>query len=94
MTRFRKLFGTWLTALCTAAALLACGAALADPPGRAARLTQISGAVSFSPAGEQDWVVAQANRPLVTGDRVWSDTVRAPSCRSEPRRPGWAARPA
>jgi len=74
MTRSRRLFGTWFTAFCAAAALLTCGAALADPPGRVARLTQMGGAVSFSPAGEQDWVLAQANRPLITGDRVWSDT--------------------
>ena len=58
---------------CGAALLLACGSALADPPGRVARLAQISGAVSFSPAGEEDWVLAQLNRPLITGDRVWSD---------------------
>jgi hypothetical protein len=73
MPRSRKLFGTWFAACCGIAALLACGAALADPPGRAARLAQISGTVSFSPAGEEDWVIAELNRPLITGDRVWSD---------------------
>jgi hypothetical protein len=74
MTRSRLLFSTWFTVWCGIAALLACGAALADPPGRAARLAQISGTVSYSPAGEEDWVLAQANLPLSTGDRVWSDT--------------------
>jgi hypothetical protein len=74
MTRSRLLVGTWFTACCGIAALLACGTALADPPGRAARLAQINGAVSFSPAGEEDWVLAQVNRPLSTGDRVWSDS--------------------
>ena len=76
MTRSGLRFGTWFTACCAIAASLACGAVLADPPGRAARLAQISGAVSFSPAGEDDWVLAQLNRPLVTGDRLWSDLRR------------------
>ena len=73
MTRSRTFLAAWFTALAAIAASLACGMALADPPGRAARLSQISGAVSFSPAGEDDWVFAQPNRPLITGDRVWAD---------------------
>ena len=66
----------WVNGLLGAAAflaLVASGAALADPPSRVARLTQISGTVSFSPAGEEDWAFAQANRPLITGDRIWAD---------------------
>jgi len=55
------------------AALLACGMAAADPPARVARLANIGGAVSFSPAGEDEWVYATPNRPLITGDRVWAD---------------------
>jgi hypothetical protein len=27
--------------------------------------------VSFAPAGEDEWVVATRNRPIVTGDRLW-----------------------
>ena len=45
----------------------------ADPPSRVARLGYASGAVSFSPAGENDWVQATINRPLTTGDRLWVD---------------------
>ncbi len=45
----------------------------ADPPSRAARLGYAAGAVSFSPAGESDWVQAAINRPLTTGDRLWAD---------------------
>ena len=45
----------------------------ADPPGRVARLAFIHGDVSFVPAGENDWVEAQINRPLVTGDKLWTD---------------------
>ena len=54
-------------------ALLTCGIAVADPPARVARMANIGGTVSFSPAGEDDWVLATANRPLITGDRVWAD---------------------
>ncbi|MEP6484933.1 MAG: DUF6600 domain-containing protein [Rudaea sp.] len=46
----------------------------ADPPTRVARLSFIKGAVSFVPAGENDWVEAQMNRPLITGDKLWTDT--------------------
>ncbi len=49
------------------------GLALADPPMRVARLGYFSGGVSFSPAGEADWVAGTLNRPLITGDRLWAD---------------------
>jgi hypothetical protein len=49
------------------------GWASADPPSRVARLGYTTGAVSFSPAGEDDWVEATINRPLTTGDRLWTD---------------------
>jgi uncharacterized protein DUF6600 len=44
-----------------------------DPPGRVARLSYSQGSVSFRPAGEDDWVTAVPNRPLVTGDDLWAD---------------------
>lgn len=44
-----------------------------DPPGRVARLGYIHGAVSFEPAGTDDWVSAEVNRPMTTGDKLWSD---------------------
>jgi hypothetical protein len=44
-----------------------------DPPSRVARLSYLRGDVSFSPAGESDWVVANINRPLIHGDRLWTD---------------------
>jgi hypothetical protein len=53
--------------------LLWAGWASADPPTRVARLGYTSGAVSFSPAGEDDWVLATVNRPLISGDRLWVD---------------------
>ena len=56
-----------------AAMLLLSGAGMADPPARVARLSFFSGPVSFSPAGEDEWVLATPNRPLITGDRLWAD---------------------
>ena len=44
-----------------------------DPPTRVARLSYVDGQVSFSPAGTDDWVAAVLNRPLTTGDKLWSD---------------------
>jgi hypothetical protein len=44
-----------------------------DPPDRVGRLNYSQGAVSFRPAGEDDWVTAVPNRPLVTGDDLWAD---------------------
>ncbi|MEO6291363.1 MAG: DUF6600 domain-containing protein, partial [Burkholderiaceae bacterium] len=49
------------------------GWANADPPSRVVRLGYLTGDVSFSPAGENDWVRASINRPLTTGDRLWTD---------------------
>ena len=44
-----------------------------DPPTRVARLGYIEGSVSFQPAGEPDWVQAVPNRPMTTGDHLWTD---------------------
>jgi hypothetical protein len=44
-----------------------------DPPGRVARLNFSQGSVSFRPAGEDDWVTAVPNRPMVSGDDLWAD---------------------
>ena len=44
-----------------------------DPPGRVARLNYIQGTISFQPGGETDWVQANPNRPLTTGDNLWAD---------------------
>ena len=45
----------------------------ADPPGRVARLSYVQGAVSLQPAGVDDWAAAAINRPLTTGDKLWTD---------------------
>ena len=44
-----------------------------DPPTRVARLSVADGAVSFQPAGTEDWVSAVVNRPMTTGDKLWAD---------------------
>jgi hypothetical protein len=44
-----------------------------DPPSRVARLAFTRGAVSFEPAGTEDWVSAVVNRPMTTGDKLWND---------------------
>ena len=46
--------------------------AVADPPGRVARLSYVDGTVSFKAAGTDEWVLAVVNRPLTVGDEVWT----------------------
>jgi hypothetical protein len=55
------------------------GFAWADPPGRVARLGYATGQVSFLPAGATDWVQADLNRPLWTGDQLFT----GPDARAE-----------
>lgn len=56
-----------------AAAIAVAAADDADPPGRVARLSDAEGSVSLQPAGVQDWAPATLNRPLTTGDKLWTD---------------------
>jgi hypothetical protein len=44
-----------------------------DPPSRVARMNYVQGSVSFQPGGEGDWVEAVPNRPLTSGDNLWTD---------------------
>ena len=44
-----------------------------DPPSRVARMNYVQGSVSFQPGGEGDWVDAVPNRPLTSGDNLWTD---------------------
>jgi len=43
-----------------------------DPSSRVARLSLLRGDVSLAPAGENQWARAELNRPLVTGDKLWT----------------------
>jgi len=65
-----------LISLLLALALLGPQRAVADdddPPSRVARLSYAHGPISFQPAGTDDWVNAVVNRPMTTGDKLWSD---------------------
>jgi hypothetical protein len=44
-----------------------------DPPTRVARVAYAEGSVSFEPAGTEEWVAAALNRPVTSGDKLWSD---------------------
>jgi FecR protein len=44
-----------------------------DAPGRAAQLSYLSGTVSFQAGGVEEWTPARLNRPLTTGDRLWTE---------------------
>jgi len=44
-----------------------------DPPSIAARMNYTQGSVTFQPGGEGDWVNAVPNRPLTSGDNLWTD---------------------
>src|SRR5579864_3624722 len=67
--------GTLISILLAMALLLPLRAAADDddPPGRVARLSYTHGSISFQPAGTDDWVSAVVNRPMTTGDKLWSD---------------------
>jgi len=44
------------------------------PPDRVARLSWVAGDLGLLPAGSRDWVGADLNRPLTTGDRLSTGT--------------------
>jgi hypothetical protein len=69
-----KFFAFWI--LLAGIALFGATAAAQDeddPPSRVARMNFSQGSVSFQPGGEGDWVSAVPNRPLTTGDNLWTD---------------------
>ncbi len=47
--------------------------AAADPPGRVARVSDMSGPVSFRPSVSDEWTTATLNYPLTIGDHLWTD---------------------
>jgi hypothetical protein len=79
MTDNRSFLCKPVMSVAAAALLLFCAlprytAAQDDPPSRVAQLNMAQGSISFQPAGEKDWVAADFNRPLTTGDSLWADT--------------------
>ena len=82
MTTRTVRFARWRKFIFAVAATLSCAityaqpqpaAPDADPPIRVARMSYVAGTVSFSPAGNDQWVDAHINRPVVAGDRLWAD---------------------
>jgi flagellar biosynthesis GTPase FlhF len=71
--RWSFLGGAALLLLLTFAGTSAAVADEGDPPTRVARLAYVEGSVSLQPGGTDEWVDAPLNRPLTTGDSVWSD---------------------
>lgn len=63
-------WGRWLLWML---ALTLSAAAWADPPGRVGRLGETRGTVWLFDVDAGEWVAAQRNRPLTTGDRVATD---------------------
>jgi hypothetical protein len=61
------------TAALSLALLLIASSTQAATPTRVARLGYVEGEVSFLQAGDADWVQASVNRPLTTGDQLWTD---------------------
>ena len=55
------------------AAAVSIAAAQDDPPSRVGRLSYLNGQVSFRPGDVDDWVEADYNRPLTSGDHLWTD---------------------
>ena len=78
-----KTYRRWLVGVVLAGVLLMLQTPLAvraqdqdddqDPPSRVARLNYAQGSVTFQPGGEGDWVAAVPNRPLTSGDNLWTD---------------------
>src|SRR5437588_7992454 len=74
----RKELRKWMSLVSVAMAVFFIAAQRAaadedDPPSRVARLAYTGGNVSFNPAGTDDWVTAIVNRPITTGDKLWTD---------------------
>jgi hypothetical protein len=76
-SKYFRLFAIALLAIVSAIAIphitLAQDQPQDDPPGRVGRLNFIQGSVSYQVEGDTDWVQADPNRPLTTGDNLWVD---------------------
>ncbi len=70
LSRTSRLLSSLLAALLMA---MLSQAAFADPPGRVGRLADVQGTVWRFDAEAAEWVAAERNRPLTTGDRLATD---------------------
>ncbi len=62
-----------LRAAAGALVLLSCSAAWADPPGRVGRIAELHGTMWLYDTEQGEWVAAEHNRPLTSGDRLATD---------------------
>jgi hypothetical protein len=69
---FANFFGRICLVLCLFVTVARPAFAYDDPPMRVARLNFMEGEVSFQPGGETDWGWATLNRPMTTGDSLWT----------------------
>ena len=69
---FANLCGRVCLVLCLSVVVVRSASAYDDPPIRVARLNYVEGRVSFQPGGESDWGWATLNRPMTTGDSLWT----------------------
>ncbi len=72
-TKRRSNPGAWCASLVLVLGTFATASAFADPPDRVARVGFLSGSVSFQPAGADTWGSVALNRPLSTGDKLYTD---------------------
>jgi TonB family protein len=70
--RFADFCGRVFLVLCLFVVLVRPAFAYDDPPMRVARLNYVEGEVSFQPGGETYWAWATLNRPMTTGDSLWT----------------------
>ena len=69
---FANFCGRICLLLCLSIVAVRSASAYDDPPIRVARLNYMEGRVSFQPGGESDWGWATLNRPMTTGDSLWT----------------------
>jgi hypothetical protein len=73
MSRIPLLLGALLPVLAGALPAQDTTSAAGNPPARVARLSFISGNVSFQASGDTAWSTATLNYPVTTGDRLYAD---------------------
>ncbi len=69
-SRWLALASSLLFSVCT---VMPVRAEHVDPSGRVARISDVRGDVAYSPAGEDVWLDVVRNRPLIRGDRLWTE---------------------
>ncbi len=68
-----RLLSTTAALLVSLSATFFATSVYADPSGRVAYLSDVHGEVGYSPSGEDEWIGVVRNRPLIRGDRLWSN---------------------